>query len=256
MMKRIIRSTAERLQIKERLYSMGYGVYSLDNYESEFRQLQELCQPFTMTSIERLYAVHQAVNYILDNDIPGDFVECGVWRGGASMMTALSLKARGVTDRELYLYDTYAGMTEPEEVDASYMGEDAGDTWRKSERDGYNAWCYGAIEDVQENMGRTGYPAERIHYVKGPVEETIPGTISSTIAMLRLDTDWYSSTRHELDHMYPLLSPLGVLILDDYGYWVGARKAVDEYMAEHKLPLLLTRSDHTGRMAVKPATTS
>ncbi len=253
MMKRMVRSAAERLKIKERLYSLGYGVYALDNYESDFLTLQALCQQFTMTSIERLYAVHQAVNYIIDHEIPGDFVECGVWRGGASMMTALSLKARGVTDRHLYLYDTFAGMTEPEAVDASYMGEDASETWRKSERDGYNAWCYGALDDVRENMGRTGYPAPMITYVKGPVEETIPGTIPEEIALLRLDTDWYSSTRHELDHLYPRLSPLGVLVLDDYGYWVGARKAVDEYMAEHGIPLLLTRSDHTGRMAVKPA---
>lgn len=252
MMKRMIRSAAERLKVKERLYSLGYGVYALDNYESDFLALQALCQPFTMTSIERLYAVHQAVNYIIDHDIPGDFVECGVWRGGASMMTALSLKARGVTDRRLYLYDTFAGMTEPEDVDASYMGEDAAETWRKSERDGYNAWCYGALDDVRQNMGRTGYPESNITYVEGPVEETIPGTIPDQIALLRLDTDWYSSTRHELEHLYPLLSPLGVLILDDYGYWVGARKAVDEYVAEHGIPLLLTRSDHTGRMAVKP----
>lgn len=253
MLTRIVRSAAERLKVKERLYDLGYGVYALDNYEPEFRAIQKRCQPYTMTSIERLYAVHQAVNYIVDNAIPGDFVECGVWRGGASMMTALSLKARGITDRTLYLYDTFAGMTEPEAVDASYLGEDASVTWARSERDGYNAWCYGAIEDVRENMGRTGYPEDRIVYVKGPVEETIPGTIPERIALLRLDTDWYASTRHELEHLYPRLSPLGVLILDDYGYWVGARKAVDEYVAEHRIPLLLTRSDHTGRMAVKPA---
>jgi len=251
MLVRMARSLAERMHVKEAIYKLGYGVYALDCYESEFLEKQALVQPYTMTSIERLYAVHQAVGYVVANDIPGDLVECGVWRGGASMMAALTLRSLGVEDRRMYLYDTFAGMTEPEAVDASYLGESARETWRRNERDGYNAWCYGSLDDVRENMGRTGYPTERIEYVEGPVEATIPATVPERIAILRLDTDWYSSTRHELEHLYPRLVEGGVLIIDDYGYWVGARKAVDEYIAEKGLRILLARTDHTGRMAVK-----
>jgi predicted O-methyltransferase YrrM len=104
---------------------------------------------------------------------------------------------------------------------------------------------------VRETVARAGYPAERIHFVKGAVEETIPRTLPGPLALLRLDTDWYQSTRHELVHLYPLLAPGGVLIVDDYGHWQGAARAVDEYFAAHPPGPLLTRIDYTGRLAVK-----
>jgi hypothetical protein len=98
-------------------------------------------------------------------------------------------------------------------------------------------------------MQKTGYPADRIHYVKGKVEETIPGVIPANIALLRLDTDWYESTRHELIHLYPLLATQGVMIIDDFGHWEGAKKAVVEYFEGQ--PLLLNRLDYTGRSMLK-----
>ena len=86
-------------------------------------------------------------------------------------------------------------------------------------------------------MASTGYPPDRVRYVKGPVERTIPDRLpGGPIALLRLDTDWYESTRHELLHLFPLLSPGGVLIIDDYGHWSGARKAVDEYLGGLAVP--------------------
>jgi O-methyltransferase len=97
-----------------------------------------------------------------------------------------------------------------------------------------------------------GYPEEQIHFVEGPVEETVPGSAPAELALLRLDTDWYESTKHELEHLYPRLARGGVLILDDYGYWQGARRAVDEYLAGLDSPLLLNRIDHTARIALKP----
>ena len=96
-----------------------------------------------------------------------------------------------------------------------------------------------------------GYPAERIHFVQGKVEETIPRVLPERIALLRLDTDWYESTRHELIHLYPKLCAGGVLVLDDYGHWQGSRKAVDEWMAQTGTRMLLNRVDYTGRIAVK-----
>src|SRR5262249_25761216 len=110
-------------------------------------------------------------------------------------------------------------------------------------------WCYSGLDEVASNMRSTGYPDDLVHLVKGKVEETIPGAAPAQIAVLRLDTDWYESTRHELEHLYPRLAPGGVLIIDDYGYWAGARKAVDEYFQGS---LFLSRIDGTGRIAIKP----
>jgi hypothetical protein len=101
-------------------------------------------------------------------------------------------------------------------------------------------------------MDSTGYPQNRVRFIKGRVEETVPGEAPEQIALLRLDTDWYESTQHELEYLFPRLAPGGVLILDDYGHWAGARKAVDDYIALHKLPLLLCRIDMSGRIAIKP----
>ena len=100
-------------------------------------------------------------------------------------------------------------------------------------------------------MYSTGYDKSKIHLVKGKVEETIPKTLPERIALLRLDTDWYASTKHEMLHLFPRLVPGGVLILDDYGSWLGARKAVDEYIAENKVKIFLCRVDNSGRVAVK-----
>jgi predicted O-methyltransferase YrrM len=112
--------------------------------------------------------------------------------------------------------------------------------------------AYSTLAEVQANMARTGFPAERTRFVQGDVGQTIPGEAPERIALLRLDTDWYESTRHELEHLYPRLQPGGVLIVDDYGHWAGAREAVDEYFAQHGIAILLNRIDYTGRIAVKP----
>jgi hypothetical protein len=112
-------------------------------------------------------------------------------------------------------------------------------------------WAEASLEDVRAGMAETGYPAERVHYHVGPVEETIPGEAPQTIALLRLDTDWYESTRHELEHLYDRVSPGGVVIADDYATWQGARKAVDEFLERTGAPLLLVPIA-AGRIAVKP----
>jgi O-methyltransferase len=191
------------------------------------------------------------VKYVVKNNIPGDFVECGVWRGGSSMMIALTLLHLRSTNRRLFLYDTFEGMSEPTEHDKTFRGEDADKLLEKNiDNKETSVWCLADINDVQQNMGVTKYPPANIHYVKGKVEDTIPATLPSDgIALLRLDTDWYESTAHELKHLYPLLIVSGVLIIDDYGHWDGCKKAVDEYFENR--PLLLNRIDYTGRIAVK-----
>jgi hypothetical protein len=199
-----------------------------------------------MTSPARVAAVCAAVRHVETNEIPGAFVECGVWKGGSSMAAALTFKA----PRQLFLFDTFEGMTAPTDPDRhAGSGESAAGMLQDSDKDAL-IWCRAPLEEVKRNMASTGYPPDRVTYVKGKVEETIPAAAPAHIAILRLDTDWYASTRHELEHLYPRLAPGGVLIIDDYGYWAGARKAVDEYFNGS---LFLSRIDETGRIAIKPS---
>jgi hypothetical protein len=204
-----------------------------------------------MTSIERLAAVCSAVEYVTANNVPGDFVECGVWQGGSSMAAASMFLSEGRNDVDMFLYDTFEGMSEPTEEDVEQGGKTAKDLLTQNGKDA-QVWCVAPLEVVRKNMSSTGYPPSRIRYVKGKVEDTIPATSPQQISILRLDTDWYESTKHELEHFFPLLSPNGILIIDDYGHWAGARKAVDEYFAARGIKPFLHRIDYTGRLYIKP----
>ncbi len=205
-----------------------------------------------MTGAERIFALVKAVEYIVEAGIPGDFVECGVWRGGSTMAMALSLLELKDSERTLHLYDTFAGMNAPTEVDVSLQGEPAEVEFQRTKTsDDTSTWCYSSLESVTRNVLGTGYPSNKVRFIEGKVEETIPAHIPEQIALLRLDTDWYESTKHELTHLFPRLARHGVLIIDDYGFWAGARKAVDEYLEESGAHILLNRIDGTGRIGVK-----
>jgi O-methyltransferase len=233
---------------KRRTLNVAYKHLRRDiDADAGYRDRETLCKPYTMTSPERLYALYEATRYVLDAGIAGDFVECGVWRGGSSLMMALELHARGAAEegRNLYLFDTFAGMSEPDAND----GVAAQRKWRQRQRTHHNEWCFASEDEVRRNVATSGIAEDRIRTVVGKVEETIPAEAPDSIAILRLDTDWYESTRHELEHLYPRLSPGGVLIIDDYGHWEGARKAVDEYFEGQ--PVLLQRIDYTARMLIK-----
>ncbi|TWU08227.1 TylF/MycF/NovP-related O-methyltransferase [Stieleria varia] len=209
---------------------------------------------FTMTSPERLHGLCEAVRYIHDVGIQGDIVECGVWRGGSMMAVAKMLSQFGDTDRELHLYDTFSGMSEPTEMDVAITGEQAEHLLAiESREDAKSVWCVSGLDEVRSHMQTTTYPQHRIHYHVGKVEETIPEGAPEKIALLRLDTDWYESTRHEMEHLFPRLADGGVLIVDDYGHWEGARRAVDEYFAEHGIGMMLHRLDYTGRIGIHHA---
>jgi len=225
---------------------------ALSDLEADFWALLELCRPFTMTSVERLYSLYKAVEYVIRQNIPGDFVECGVWRGGSVMMMALALQKFGAL-RKIHCFDTFEGMTPPTDVDATRTGETAEAILTRSEkREGVHVWGIAALDLVRKNIATTGYAADLICFHRGRVEKTIPSAAPSQIAILRLDTDWYESTKHELVHLYPRLTRGGVLIIDDYGFWRGSQKATDEYLAESKAALMLHRIDDTGRIAIKP----
>jgi hypothetical protein len=206
-----------------------------------------------MTSGYRIEALCHAIRYISKSKIPGDIVECGVWRGGSMMAAAMTLLAEQDLSRTLHLFDTFAGMSPPTEADrAAHSGRTAAsllDAATKSSP----VWAYAPLEDVRTNLASTKYPIDRTRFIVGKVEDTIPSEAPDQIAILRLDTDWYESTRHELIHLYPKLSMGGVLIIDDYGHWEGARKAVDEYIRDNNVPICLNRIDYTGHIAVKTA---
>jgi O-methyltransferase len=205
-----------------------------------------------MTTPERIYALIQAVRYVSSAGIPGSIVECGVWRGGSMMAVALTLAAASKQDIDLFLLDTYEGMSEPEAVDVDFRGEAAATRLTRTKKtESSEIWAYSPVEEVRRNMALTGYDQSRLHFIEGKVEDTLPAHAPEHIALLRLDTDWYASTRHELVHLYPRLSRGGVLLIDDYGHWKGARTAVDEYLAENDVHLLLNRVDAAGRVAVK-----
>jgi O-methyltransferase len=238
----------------------GYDIVRHDrvdaNYEfppdltDEEKEICAVVAPFTMTGVERIVALIHATRYVSENDIKGDIVECGVWRGGSMMVVAHVLRRLGDTTRKLYLYDTFEGMTAPSEKDIQFDGTPANQLLDSTQKN-TGVWCYADKTDVLNNLRSTGYPERNIFLVEGKVEETIPGTLPDSISLLRLDTDWYESTKHELTHLYPRLSRNGILIIDDYGHWRGAKEATDEYFGQRGAKPFLHRVDYTGRLAIK-----
>jgi O-methyltransferase len=246
--------------INDVLGSLGYRLTRTDartsgtpvDISEEDAKVYQTVKPFTLTGPERVYALTQAVRYLVASEISGAMVECGVWKGGSMMAVALTLLGLGRQDRELYLFDTFEGMPEPGELDVAHDGTTAAGDFQKTRiSDDSSDWCRASLDLVQRAVGSTGYDPARIHMIKGKVEDTIPGAAPDRIALLRLDTDWYESTRHELEHLFARVPTGGVIIIDDYGHWQGARRATDEFLAKHKIPLLLNRIDYTARIGVK-----
>lgn len=228
--------------------------FSVVDLEESFLSIYREVKPYTMVGIERSYCLFQSVRYVLQHGIQGAFVECGVWRGGSVTLMLRTLQLFGASDRDVYLYDTFEGMPPPSEIDVKErVKKPASQLMASEERVAgvSNIWCYAPLDDVRNHVRSTGYPLERVHFLKGRVEDTIPGVVPERIAILRLDTDWYSSTFHELSHLYPRLVEGGVVIIDDYGHWRGARAATDEYFSQFTAPPFLHRLDSTGRVAIK-----
>ena len=246
--------------IKKILNTLGYQItrikkdrYPIDISKNIINLFEEI-EPYTATSIERVTALAASVNYVIDNDLKGDFVECGVWKGGSCMVMARELLKRGDISREIWMYDTFEGMTEPTdediEIETGIKGKNLLSGVQKTSEK-YNMWAYSPLEEVKKNMQKTGYPIDKIRYIVGKVEDTLIDSQPSEIALLRLDTDWYESTKIELEKLYPLIVSGGILIIDDYGHFSGAKKAVDEYFKTINRAPLLNRIDYTGRLIIK-----
>lgn len=248
-MKNLIPKFLKRLKNKEKINT---AEASLPIDLEEFVPIIDRVKPYTMTSTERIAALLDAIKYIIKNNINGDIVECGVWKGGSMMAAGEMLQRLNDCSKDIFLFDTFEGMSEPSLYDVSIDNHKAKDLLAKHERTQEDyLWCYSPIDVVKQNVYSTGYPSDKLHFIKGKVEDTLPHSEIKAISLLRLDTDWYESTKHELEHLFPLLTSGGVLIIDDYGHWQGARKAVDEYFENNNIKILLNRIDYTGRIAVK-----
>jgi hypothetical protein len=188
------------------------------------RAVVRAVRPFTMGSEERLLATIGAVEYVVAHDVPGAVVECGVWRGGQMMAASLTLKHLGVR-RPLVLFDTFSGMTEPSNVDKDLEESPALRQYQQeAARPRGDRWCEATLEEVRRNLASTGYPADLVTYVSGPVEQT-PNARPRRSLFASRHRLWYESTLHEPVHLFPLVAKLGVVSIDDYGHWQGAKKA-------------------------------
>ncbi len=243
------RSTDFQAQIEDYATKVGNA-----DMEANFLSAYSAISGYTVTPIARLYALWEAVAYIVSADIAGSIVECGVWRGGSMMLAAKSLMESRTTDRDIYLYDTFEGLPRPDDaLDTDILGNRAIDGWiprRKSDES--SAWAYCDEAEVRRNLASTAYPESRIKLIKGLVENTIPETAPPAISLLRIDTDWYVSYKHVLQHLYDRVSIGGVIIFDDYGHFLGAKKAVDDFIHDRNIKIFLMRVDYSCRLAIKP----
>lgn len=214
------------------------------------RALLDAAKGISMTSPIAQREFIQAIKHVEAHSIGGDIVECGVWRGGNLVIAGL-LKKRLGFDRRIWAYDTFAGMTAPTDADFKPAAKlNVRGKFAQLDRSGHNEWCLASLDEVQANYAaRVGQ--NDLLTVKGPVQETLldPKNIPEKIAVLRLDTDFYDSTKIELELLYPRLASGGVLIIDDYGEWAGARKAVDEFFLGQNVWLHYVT--HTVRLMIK-----
>jgi O-methyltransferase len=209
--------------------------------DTDFWPLYDECREETMTPIARLYDLYKTVEYIVQAGIPGAIVECGVWRGGSMMMIAKALTKFGDTGRTLQLFDTFEGLPYPDDIDVDVFDITAKAQWKPE-------MAKGARSVVEANMAATGYLT--VTYHEGRVEDTLANEALEQYALVRLDTDWYASTKVELEVLWDRIVPGGVLILDDYGHWKGCGQAVDEFFADKAVKM--NRVDYSCRTIQKP----
>ena len=220
----------------------------LSDYELE---LYEFVRPYTMTSKERIVSLIRSIQYVIDNNIKGDFVECGVWKGGSSMVVAKILKDRAIEDRKIYLYDTFDGMVAPDDVDKTFDGKSAEILMKDEAKENSLVWAFSPEDEVRSNFSKTGINSNQVKFIKGDVCQTLLKEIPKEISLLRLDTDWYESTKIEMEILFPIVSDYGIVLIDDYGHWEGCKKAIDEYLRKTEKSYFLNRIDYTGRLIIK-----
>jgi len=226
------------------------------NYDDEpaAREAITLVEDHTMLSYQRLVTLWQQVRYLDRTGIDGALVECGTWKGGAAALMGLAHRRWGEASRDLHLFDSFQGLPEPDrahdgEMAVRYAGERAAGRLQSIGK------CVGTLEDNKYVLTMIAqYPRSLTHYHVGWFQDTLPLACSSlkTIALLRIDGDWYESTKICLETLFPLVSSGGIVVIDDYGKWAGCRKAVDEFMETLPRRLLINHIDAAGRYIIVP----
>ena len=212
-----------------------------------------LANDLTGVSAHRLYATINACKHAVAANLPGDFVECGVWKGGNTIAAKLTFERLG-SDKRVILFDTFAGMTAPTAADVEVSGGGAAaDQFETVKTEAGSDWCFCPLETVRENFTAAGVDMAGVQFVEGDVLKTLrdAANLPDQISVLRLDTDWYESTLAELEVLYPRLTAGGVLLIDDYGHCDGARRAVEEYFSAGRARPYLQFTHYTGRAGVK-----
>jgi predicted O-methyltransferase YrrM len=197
----------------------------------------------TMVPEAGIFSVLLGVKYVIENNIPGDIVECGVWRGGVSILMAGMVKFYKSSKR-IYCFDTFSGMPDATQHDGEYIVSD--------EHNNNFVKSKSTLDDVRNNFIDCNLH-NNVIFVAGDVSKTLDDSqnLPSNISLLRLDTDYYSSTKKELEVLYPLLSQRGLLIIDDYGAFAGCKAAVDEFFQKQNDPPFLSIIDRYARLCVK-----
>jgi O-methyltransferase len=232
-------------------------------FEEEATACIHVVRDNTMLSKRSLVTLYQQVAYCEKNGVPGAFVECGVWKGGAMGMMALANMQKGGFRRHLHLFDAFQEICEP---DATVDGERAMREVKKYTGSGHYKGILQPLAGIYDYLGgpgtlgenkqllekTIGYPIEFLHYHVGWFQQTVPTVHESIgpIAILRLDGDWYVSTKVCLEYLFKNVVKGGIVIIDDYGYYEGCRGAVDEFLLSRKIKIYMHNIDNTGRYFV------
>jgi hypothetical protein len=209
----------------------------------EFSVLFRQVQPYTMCSNARLRGLYRAVRYVAEKRVGGDLVECGSARGGSAALMVLTSRHLGER-RKIWLFDTFEGLPAPTSDDPDYEVASL-----------FTGDCVGTLNEVRTLFERLHVAADA-RFVKGLFQETLHKSHIPAIAVLHIDGDWYESVKVCLDELYDKVAPGGVIQFDDYGYWEGARRAVDEFLKRREINLPLLRLDYSGRFLIKPTDSS
>jgi len=208
-------------------------------------------KPYTLVSFERLYNVHMLSRLIEENSMKGAFVECGVWKGGCVAIMAHVAKKAG-SNRKIWLFDSFEGLPEPTKkdgIEAKIFASKKDSGKLKSIKK-----VVASISDVNEILSKLKIDRKNIVIRKGWFQDTLPKAKKDigAISILRLDADWYESTKICLEKLYGLIIPKGYIIIDDYYSWGGCRKAVDEFIAKNNLQIKIRRIDRCAAYFQKP----
>ena len=214
----------------------GGGVRPFDRDARE-RGVDWPSRAHSMIGRKRMLQLQRAAEFVIERGIPGDFIETGVWRGGACILLRAVLKAHGVTDRTVWLADSFAGLPPPD--DARYPAD------RGADLHTYEALAV-PLATVQENFRRYGLLDEQVRFLEGWFRDTLPTAPIRQLAILRLDGDLYESTMDALTALYDRLSPGGFVIVDDYGVFANCRAAIADFRAARHIGARIYDIDGSG----------